>query len=113
MENERTENSFYFDLKHVHKHGCAKFQPNPLFCSQQTATESVAEGKKKEHNKSEQAHRRSYQGTGCRKDPLLCVQRVKTLIYPSQTELQVSDCSRIHRDMTFSHLETSNRYGFF
>ncbi len=39
MENERTENMFYLDLKHVHKYGCAKFQPNPFFSSQQTATE--------------------------------------------------------------------------
>ena len=29
MENERTENCFY--LKHVHKYGSAKFQPNPLY----------------------------------------------------------------------------------
>ncbi len=48
MENERTENIFYLDLKHVHKYGCAKFQPNPLFSSQQTATESAAEEKKKQ-----------------------------------------------------------------
>ncbi len=47
MENERTENILYLDLKHVHKYGCAKFQPNPLFCSQQTATKSAAEEKKK------------------------------------------------------------------
>ncbi len=39
MENEHTENIFYLDLKHVHKYVCAKFQPNPLFSSQQTATE--------------------------------------------------------------------------
>ncbi len=47
MENERTENIFYLNLKHVHKYGCAKFQPNPLFSSQQTATESAAGKKKK------------------------------------------------------------------
>ncbi len=47
MENERTENIFHRDLKHIHKYGCAKFQPNPLFSSQQTATESAAEEKKK------------------------------------------------------------------
>ncbi len=51
MENERTENIFYLDLKHVHKYGCAKFQPNPLFSSQQTATESAAEKKKKKKKK--------------------------------------------------------------
>ncbi len=44
MENERTE--IYLELKHVHKYGCAKFQPNPLFSSQQTAIESAAEEKK-------------------------------------------------------------------
>ncbi len=47
MENERTKNIFYLDLKHVHKYGCAKFQPNALFSSQQTATESATEKKKK------------------------------------------------------------------
>ena len=47
MENERTENIFYLNLKHVHKYGSAKFQPNPLFSSQQTATESAAEEQKK------------------------------------------------------------------
>ncbi len=39
---------FYLALKHVHKYGSAKFQPNALFSSQQMATEhneSVA-GKK-------------------------------------------------------------------
>ncbi len=52
MENERTENIFYLNLKHVHKYGCAKFQPNPLFFSQQTATESAAEKKNKNKKKS-------------------------------------------------------------
>ncbi len=51
MENKRTENIFYLDLKHVHKCGCAKFQPNPLFSSQQTATESAAEEKKQKQKK--------------------------------------------------------------
>ncbi len=60
MENERTENIFYLDLKHVHKYGCTKFQPNPLFSSQQTATESAA-GKKKVGNPL----RGSRQQTGC------------------------------------------------
>ncbi len=45
MENERNKNIFYLDLKHVHKYGCAKFQPNPLFSSPQMATESAAEKK--------------------------------------------------------------------
>ncbi len=51
MENERTENIFYLDLKHVHKYGCAKFQPNPLFSSQQTATESAAKVRRKKKKK--------------------------------------------------------------
>ncbi len=41
---------FYLDLKHVHKYGSAKFQPNPLFSSQEMATEhaeSVVEEQKK------------------------------------------------------------------
>ncbi len=50
MKNARTKTIFYLDLKHVHKYGSAKFQPNPIFSSQQIATESaesVAEEKKK------------------------------------------------------------------
>ena len=53
MKNYRTKTIFYLDLKHVHKYGSAKFQPNPLFSSQQLATkhaESVAEEKKKAAN---------------------------------------------------------------
>ncbi len=46
MENERTENIFYLDLKHVHEYGCAKFQPNPLFSSQQMGTEHGGRRKK-------------------------------------------------------------------
>ena len=41
MKNDRTKTSFYLDLNHVHKYGSAKFQPNPLFCSKQMATEKV------------------------------------------------------------------------
>ncbi len=51
MENVRTENIFYLDLKHVHKYGCAEFQPNPFFSSQQMATESAAEEQKKRTKK--------------------------------------------------------------
>ncbi len=29
MKTDRTKTIFYLDLKHVHKYGCAKFQPNP------------------------------------------------------------------------------------
>ncbi len=66
MENERTENIFYLDLKHVHKYGCAKFQPNPLFSSQQTATESAAEkNKTKKKKKVGNRLRGSRQQTGC------------------------------------------------
>ncbi len=51
MEKECTENIFYLDLKHVRKYGCAKFQPNPLFSSQQTATESAAKVRRKKKKK--------------------------------------------------------------
>ncbi len=51
MENECTENIFYLDLKHVHKYGCAKFQPNPLFSAHQMATKSAAEEKKRKKKK--------------------------------------------------------------
>ncbi len=51
MENEHTENIFYLELKHVHKYGCAKFQPNPLFSSQQMGTEHSG-GRKKKKKKS-------------------------------------------------------------
>ncbi len=55
MENERAENIFYLHLKHVHKYGCAKFQPNPLFSSQQTATKSAAEEKKRTKKKKKKS----------------------------------------------------------
>ncbi len=64
MKNARTKNIFYLDLKHVHKYGCAKFQPNPTFSSQQMPTESaesVAEEKKKVGNPLRGSRRR----TGC------------------------------------------------
>ncbi len=64
MENERTENIFYLDLKHVRKYGCAKFQQKPLFSSQQTATESVAE-EKKNKKKVGNPLRGSRRRTGC------------------------------------------------
>ncbi len=51
MKNERTENIFYLDLKHVHKYGWAKFQPNPLFSSPQMATEGAAKEKKEKKKK--------------------------------------------------------------
>ncbi len=46
MQNDHTKTIFYLDLKHIHKYGSAKFQPNLLFSSQQMATESAAEEKK-------------------------------------------------------------------
>ncbi len=47
MENERTENIFYLNLRHVHKYGSAKFQPNSLFSWQQMGTEHGGGRKKK------------------------------------------------------------------
>ncbi len=48
MENERTENIFTSTRSmSIRLYGCAKFQPNLLFSSQQTATESAAEEQKK------------------------------------------------------------------
>ncbi len=56
MENERTEKIFYLDLKHVHKYGSAKFQPNPLFSSQQMGTEHGGRRKKtKKKNKKKKS----------------------------------------------------------
>ncbi len=46
-KNDRTKTIFYLDLKHVHKYGSAKFQPNPLFSSQQMGTEHASGRKKK------------------------------------------------------------------
>ena len=75
MKNDRTKTIFYLNLKHVHKYGSVKFQPNPLFSSQQMATESVAEEQKnkqkntkrtknkKQKKKSRQPHRGSHQAT--------------------------------------------------
>ncbi len=77
MENERTENIFYLDLKHVHKYGSEKFQPNPLFSSQQMGTEHAGGRKKKEKkkektNKNKQTNKQKVGkpigdpvGTGC------------------------------------------------
>ena len=48
MKNNLTKTIFYLDLKHFHKYGSTKFQPNP-FSSQQMGTEhaeSVAKEKK-------------------------------------------------------------------
>ncbi len=65
MKIDLSQTIFYLDLKHVHKYSSAQFQPNPLFTSQQMATEhaeSVAEEKNKKHThkkKSRQTHRGS------------------------------------------------------
>ncbi len=45
---------FYLDLKHVHKYGSAKFQPNTLFSPQEMATEH-AESEAEEKQKSAKA----------------------------------------------------------
>ncbi len=72
MENERTENIFYLDLKHVNKYGSAKFQPNPLFSSQQMGTEHAGGRKKKnkiKKKKKEKKKRKSRQThRGSRRD---------------------------------------------
>ncbi len=65
MENERTENIFYLDLKHVHKYGLAKFQPNPLFSSQQMGTEHGGGRKKKKKKKKYGKPIGDPVGTGC------------------------------------------------
>ncbi len=54
MKNVRTKTIFYHDLKHAHKYGSTKFDPNLIFSSQQMATgsaESVAEEKKQKKKK--------------------------------------------------------------
>ncbi len=79
MKNDLSQSIFYLDLKHVHKYGSAKFQPNPLFSSQQTAidhAESVAEEKKKKKKKVGK-NIGDPVGTGClnkvrRKSPNAC-----------------------------------------
>ncbi len=79
MKNDRTKTIFYLDLKHVHKYGSAKFQPNPLFSSQQMATENAVEEKKIKKlpkKKSWQVHRGYHQGTGCPNyKPVIAVER--------------------------------------
>ncbi len=65
MENERTKNIFYLDLKHVHKYGSAKFQPNPLFSSQQMSTEHGGRRKKKKKKKKVGKPIGDPVGTGC------------------------------------------------
>ncbi len=60
MDNERAENIFYLDLKHVHTYGCTKFQPNPCFCSERSGTESAAEEERKKNDPP------------CRDDALRC-----------------------------------------
>ena len=60
MKNDLSQTIFHLDLKHVHTYGSAKFQPNPLFSSQQMATEhaeSVAEENKKQKTKTKRTKR--------------------------------------------------------
>ncbi len=47
MKNDLSQIIFYLDLKHVHKYGSAKFQPNPLFSLQHMSTEHAGGRKKK------------------------------------------------------------------
>ncbi len=61
MKNDHTKTIFYLDLKHVHKYGSAKFQPETLFSSQQMGTEHAGGRKKKKQKKSRQTHRGSRQ----------------------------------------------------
>ncbi len=78
MENERTEHIFYLDLKHVHKYGCAKFQRNPFFSSQQTATESAAEEKTKQKKRTKKKKKKVSKPigdpVGGRDAPISCIQ---------------------------------------
>ncbi len=64
MKNDHTKTIFYLDLKHVHKYGCAKFQPNPLFSSQQMGTEHAG-GKKKKKKVGKPIGLGEPVGTGC------------------------------------------------
>ena len=61
MKNDGTKTIFYLDLKHVHKYGCAKFQPNPLFSSPQMATEGAAEKKNPTRWKKKNKKKKSLQ----------------------------------------------------
>ncbi len=63
MENERTENIFYLDLKHVHKYGSAKFQPYQLFSSQQMGTEHGGGRKKTKNKKKKKKSRQTHRGS--------------------------------------------------
>ncbi len=76
MKNDLSQIIFYLDLKHVHKYGSAKLQPNPLFSSQQMGSEH-ADGRKK---KSLQTHR------GSRRDgmPKLTKKKKKTTWHREQ-----------------------------
>ncbi len=73
MKNDGTKTIFYLDLKHVHKYGCAKFQPNPFVffttnghrrCGGKKAT---TQWKKKNKKKKKVCNplRGSRQRTGC------------------------------------------------
>ncbi len=70
MKNDLSQTIFYLDLKHVHKYGSAKYQPNPLFSSQQMGTEHAG-GRKKTNKKKEQQTKKVSKpigdpvGTGC------------------------------------------------
>ncbi len=74
MKNDFSQTIFYLGLKHIHKYVSAKFQPNPLFSSQQMATEhaeSVAEEKQKP-KKNKQTKKKNSRQThrGSRRDEM-------------------------------------------
>ncbi len=60
----------YLDLKHVHKYGSTKFQPNPLFPSKQMATEHT-ESAAEEIKQTKQNPKKSANHRGSRRDGIL------------------------------------------
>ncbi len=64
MKIDLRQTIFYLDLKHIHKYGSEKYQPNPLFTSQQKATEhaeSVAEEKKNQKTNKQKTIKQNLQ----------------------------------------------------
>ena len=65
MKIDLSQTIFSHNLKHVHKYGSAKFQPNPLFTSQQMATEHVESVPEEEKKKKVGKPIGDPVGTGC------------------------------------------------
>ncbi len=68
MKNDLSQIIFYLDLKHVHKYGSAKFQPNTLFSSQKMGTEHAGGRKKNKKRKKKKKVGKPIGdpvGTGC------------------------------------------------